>query len=358
MKLGKRNVMMGGGIILLLVMVLGIGIWYTNKQHHKKEVLASIDLVFHEDAYIEYGQEEIDFTTYIQEIKGEPEVTLPDVELDTKVLGKQELFYKLSKDGYEKEITITIEIKDTKAPEIICKEEHIELTVGDAFDPEANIESVKDTVDGDIQRSDDEKIEKNGYLINSEVDTATIGEYQVIITAYDVNGNKSEKEYLVSVHKKREEPKKPSYTGGTGTTSGSTNNEMTPNGGTSSNQSSSVPTKPEEPHYRTDISSSYAAQINAYREQNGLDALPITGEAQAEADMRAMQLVSSYEHNSSYGFGENIGMGGAGYDFFQAWKASPGHNANMVRDMYTAFAVSVVEYNGTWYAVTSFRTNY
>ena len=112
----------------------------------------------------------------------------------------------------------------------------------------------------------------------------------------------------------------------------------------------------EQPHYRADISNTYFTKINDWRTQNGLEPLPHTAEAQAEADRRAMELVSDYKHGASYEFSENIGYGGIGFNFFEAWKASPNHNSAMLeKHAYLAMAVSVVEYNGMWYGVTSFR---
>jgi len=113
-----------------------------------------------------------------------------------------------------------------------------------------------------------------------------------------------------------------------------------------------------DPIYRIDISASYERQINDYRVSKGLLALPVTDEAKSEANMRAMQLVSNYSHNSSYAFGENIGNGTAGVDFVGAWKNSPSHNATLLREEAIAFAVSIVEYNGRWYAVSSFKVDY
>ena len=69
-----------------------------------------------------------------------------------------------------------------------------------------------------------------------------------------------------------------------------------------------------------------------------------------------MELVSNYGHAAGIKFSENIGHGTAGQNFFEAWKASPGHNGAMLEESaFVAMAVSVVEYNGRWYAVTSFR---
>ncbi|MEG2800004.1 MAG: CAP domain-containing protein, partial [Erysipelotrichaceae bacterium] len=108
------------------------------------------------------------------------------------------------------------------------------------------------------------------------------------------------------------------------------------------------------------------AQINDWRVQNGAPAMPVTARAQAQADKRALELVTYYEHDDSP-WGENIGNGPIGADFFTAWKNSPSHNAAMLRGYrgdnvnypttYVGIAVSVVQANGQWFAVTVFETN-
>ena len=100
-------------------------------------------------------------------------------------------------------------------------------------------------------------------------------------------------------------------------------------------------------------------KINEYRKNNNLSILPVTSEAQNEADRRAKEIVSNPTHEgSSYGFGENIGGGGIGTDFFTLWKESFSHNNAMLREQNTAIAVSIYQYNNQWYAVTVFRMNY
>ena len=142
----------------------------------------------------------------------------------------------------------------------------------------------------------------------------------------------------------------------------SKSNPPTNNKNTSTNISTAPKeTKPinNEPKYRTDISASYERQINAYRVANGLPALPITTEAKNEANKRAIDLIRHYGHNASSGFAENIGKGTAGVDFVTAWKKSPPHNATLLRDIiHVAMAVSVVEHNGSWFVVASFKVDY
>ena len=139
---------------------------------------------------------------------------------DAKKVGQQTITVIFT-DEDEKEIEqeVTLEIKDTKAPEIKFKKEKVEITEGDKFDPASNIESVKDPVDGDIKKSDDKKITKNGYIITSDVDAKKVKNgYKVKVTAFDVNGNKAEKEYTVNVKAKSKE--KPQASTSQSTTSG------------------------------------------------------------------------------------------------------------------------------------------
>ena len=111
--------------------------------------------------------------------------------------------------------------------------------------------------------------------------------------------------------------------------------------------------------YRRDVAEQIVNKINEYRKNNNLSILPVTSEAQNEADRRAKEIVSNPTHEgSSYGFGENIGGGGIGTDFFTLWKESFSHNNAMLREQNTAIAVSIYQYNNQWYAVTVFRMNY
>ena len=159
---------------------------------------------------------------------------------DAKKVGQQTITVIFT-DEDEKEIEqeVTLEIKDTKAPEIKLKKEKVEITEGDKFDSASNIESVKDPVDGDIKKSDDKKITKNGYIITSDVDAKKVKNgYKVKVTAFDVNGNKAEKEYTVNVKAKSKE--KPQASTSQSTTSGGQAASATPAPSTSQGGSSNA----------------------------------------------------------------------------------------------------------------------
>lgn len=154
---------------------------------------------------VEYGTDQTKINWMKQSTTNGNKITVTD--FDTKKVGQTDVVFTVCLDETCKEFPQKLEIKDTKNPEIKLKKDKVEITESDKFDPIANIESVKDPVDGDIKKSDDKKLTNNGYLIDSNVDTAKVGDYKVKIIAYDVNGNKAEKEYAVTVKEKPEEPK-------------------------------------------------------------------------------------------------------------------------------------------------------
>ena len=154
-----------------------------------------------EGIVIEYGAE-----LKAEDLTDE-KVTLKEVKsFDAKKIGEQKVtaVFVNEKDK-EIEEEITLEVKDTKKPVIKLKKEKVEITAGDKFDAASNIESVKDPVDGDLKKSEDKNLTKNGYIITSDVNAKKAGSYTVKITAYDVNGNKAESSYKVAVKKKPQE---------------------------------------------------------------------------------------------------------------------------------------------------------
>ena len=350
LKQKKMQYGIGGAIIILILIIIFV-------ISHMDQVKVDFKL---KENVIEYGSDpsKIEWEK-LSETNGN-KITVK--EFDTKKVGQTDIVFTVCLDDTCKEFTEQVEIKDTKNPVIKLKKETLEITEGDEFDPASNIESVKDPSDGDIKKSDDKELTKDGYIIKSDVNAKKAGSYTVKVTAYDVNGNKAEQSYKVTVKEKPKEPDTPVNTPTNNNQSNTGGNQSSNGGGSSTNggngNASGGNTAQEKPHYRTDISNTYFSQINAWRKQNGLEPLPHTAEAQKQAERRAMELISNYAHDTSM-WGENIGMGSVGYNFFEAWKASPGHNAAMLEDsMYDGMAVSVVEYRGQWYAVTVFHNKW
>ena len=155
---------------------------------------------------VEYG-DKLDHSLLFNKDNSDEGITVKEVKnFDAKKTGEQEITVIFTNaDEKTKEETLKVTVKDTKKPVIKLKKEKVEITAGDKFDAASNIESVKDPVDGDIKKSEDKKLTKNGYIITSDVNAKKAGSYTVKVTAYDVNGNKAESSYKVTVKKKPQE---------------------------------------------------------------------------------------------------------------------------------------------------------
>lgn len=265
----------------------------------------------------------------------------------------------------KRDINFIIQVKDTRAPKIITSYDKIVLEQSSKDVDLTNFFAAEDISGVELK-------------IRGNYDLNKIGEYKLFVIASDHYKNEIKKEFVLQIvdfdrakndgvitkdidgkiYKSEkmlnyEENKESNQNNSDIKNQSSSSTESNSTNNIQDNHSSTITAR-----YRTDIANSYINQINAYRRENGLLELPVTSEAQNEANMRAKQLVDNYSHNASYGFGENIGRGSAGVDFFIGWKNSPSHNAAMLREQNTAMAVSVYETGGIWYAVTSFKMNY
>lgn len=239
---------------------------------------------------------------------------------------------------------VIIKVVDTTSPEFTTFEENIK------------IEQTSEEVDlmKNFKASDLSEVK---ITIEGEYDLTKEGKYEINVVATDSSENKTEKKSTITVYKK-EVAKETSVTKQESNSNTSSKKEETK---PSTNNNTTPAPQPEtpSPRYRKDISDTYITQINAYRKANGLNELPVTAEAQAEADRRAKELSTYYSHDGAgYGFGEIIGNGSIGADFITAWKNSPSHNATILRDHTVAMAASVYEYNNKWYTIVSFRMDY
>lgn len=310
--------------------------------------LVGLILIFHKEEKIELKQESFVFE-YGDDIINDVSYYLKDAD-STKNIRDYKLInnlkknnetgliepdeYKLTIKHKKQEETFKVIIKDTKAPIFTKYEDKISL--------------IQDSEDVDLTKYFiAEDLSDVILSVEGSFDISKVGEYNLKMIATDKSGNKTKKDFIVEVKEKEKIPSTPPV---------SNNSKNTSNTNPSGN-SKDVPKIVER--YRKDISDSYVRQINEYRKSKGLDELPVTTEAQTEADRRAKEIVDNYSHDGSgYGFGENIGDGSIGSDFFTAWKNSPTHNATILREQNRAIAVSVYEANNKWYAVAVFRMNY
>ena len=187
----------------VVIGVAGYGV-YKIQDNRKREAAYqsakdSLVLKLEENPAIECGTEIDDMNalalSYVKESHGDLSVKGTD-SIDPKKVGEGELTYTVStKDAYgvevSKEETLQVKVIDTQAPEITLVNESVKLTVGDAFDPLANVASVKDKADGEMDKATVE--------VDNPVDMTKPGEYAVTITAKDISGNKQSIAYPVAV---------------------------------------------------------------------------------------------------------------------------------------------------------------
>lgn len=268
---------------------------------------------------------------------------------------------------------IKIKVLDTTPPEFVKITDKIVLEQNSIDVDLSTYFSISDLSDCDIK-------------YDATYDITKLGEYNVKIIAVDKYDNKNTKEVIVEIvdlesakkdgiitknldgkvyksaamleYEKNKDKEQSKNTSVSKPSDSSDNKNQSSNKSTNSNNNVNTP-QSVSPRYRKDISDSYVAQINAYRSSQGLSVLPVTSEAQAEADRRAKEIVTNPSHEgSSYGFGENIGGGAIGTDFFKLWMNSHAHYNAIIREQNVAIASSVYEIDGMWYAVVVFRMNY
>ncbi len=331
-------------IIILIIFLVGLFIMYKNtyKIELKNEEFV-YELGENISSDVSNYLKDADATKNIKDYKLSSELLKIDNHLlilkDNEFVPVGDYKVKISYKRKYKEFVI--KVVDTTKPEFSVCEEVIEL---EEDTNDVNLTSYFKATD----------LTNVNLKIEGEYNLQKAGEYNLKIIAEDENSNINSKDFTLKIqNKKIEHPKVSEKKPITNNDSSSNNSSKKPSNNSTDNKNVS------SPKYRKDISNSYVNQINAYRKEKGLSELPITSEAQAEADRRSKEISTNYSHDGAgYGFGENIGYGGVGSDFITAWKNSPSHNAAMLREQNVAMAVSIYEINGMWYAVTSFRMNY
>ena len=151
---------------------------------------------------IEYG-DKLDNNKLFDAKKSDKNIKVDKVQdFNAKKLGDQTLKVTFSNGDktIEKEIKVTV--KETKKPEIVLNKDNVTITAGDKLDLKDNVKSVKDPIDGTLKYSDKETKKSGYYIDKGKLNTKKAGTYEVIVKAFDVNGNKTEKKFKVIVKEK------------------------------------------------------------------------------------------------------------------------------------------------------------
>ena len=194
----KRKIYEGkGGNMKKLVSLITITILLTGCSEKELKVEVSNNVV------IEYG-DTIEHTKLYDAKNSDKNVRVEKVKgFDNKKIGQQDLTVVFTDGDKESEKKISVDVQDTKKPEIKLKKKTLTITAGGKLSLKDNVTFVKDPVDGDLAYSK-KKIEKNGYYIDDgKLNTKKAGTYEVMVIAKDVNGNEAKESFKVVVKKKK-----------------------------------------------------------------------------------------------------------------------------------------------------------
>lgn len=171
-------------IILLITLII---FFYQYYKYQRLQIYNSISIVFNENDVIEYGS---DFTVLdlIQSHEGN---IVSYSDLDTNIIGTQQIKFVLSKGSIEREFEKEIIIEDTQIPIIELKKEKIKIEYNKTYDPKDNVNKVYDVVDGELE-----------YSISHDIRKNVAGDYKVIVTAVDKHQNKQEASFIVTIKEK------------------------------------------------------------------------------------------------------------------------------------------------------------
>lgn len=186
-------------IRLLSLMLLSVLIAFCCYVYHNYYTYNSIKVVVKDNATIEYGSGNYDINNLVKEVEGDI-VSVKD-EINTSIVGNQEIIVEVKKDNIIREVPIIISVVDTKAPIIQLKEEKVVITQGDTYDLTSNVESVNDEVDGVIsylnEVHDDSTLYYNFTYNFDEIDN--VGDHEIIVNAKDKYGNVSTMSFTLEV---------------------------------------------------------------------------------------------------------------------------------------------------------------
>lgn len=168
--------------------------------YHNYSVYKSIKVVANDTAAIEYGSANYDINELLKEVEGE--IVSVKKDIDTSVLGEQEIILEVKKDNIVKDVPVVVSVVDRTAPVIQLNSDTVSVTEGDNINLQSNILSVNDLIDGDLSYSSDASEDSLNYYTFSYDDLSSIGSHDVIVTAVDKSGNISTASFKVNVQEK------------------------------------------------------------------------------------------------------------------------------------------------------------
>lgn len=185
-------------IRMFILVVLSFIIIGSCLSYRKYSIYNSISVTTEKRIVLEYGSKESNIKNLITKIDGK--IINVKKDIDTNIMGKQEIILEVEKNNIVKEVPIIIEVVDTVAPVIEINEEKISLTEGDGYDLVKNIKGIIDNVDKDLNFMAFNEVtsESRGYYtVVSDSDISSVGTHNISIRAVDKSGNSAETSYII-----------------------------------------------------------------------------------------------------------------------------------------------------------------
>ena len=182
-KVNRKNNKAKGKLLFAMVPILTFGNNFSTTLN-ELDIYNRMNIEFKENNTIEYASD-FDGMDFIDNVSVGKVVTI--THIDTTKLGEHKVLYIIKQDNVEKEIYTTIEVVDTKGPEINIEKDNISIYTGEDYDITSNILSVKDELDGELEykKEDIKETDKGYYTIESDFNKDVSSDYTVNIIAVD-----------------------------------------------------------------------------------------------------------------------------------------------------------------------------
>ena len=140
-----------------------------------------------------------------------------DGKVDLTAVGTYAVVYTIAYGGQTKTQTVKYTVRDTKAPKISFVKKNRTIDQGETFDPRDNIEYVEDKVEGTLAYVDvaptardghegtDQIYDAGWYTIEGNIDSSTLGTYNLLVRASDKHGNMKTREMPIVVQRVEQE---------------------------------------------------------------------------------------------------------------------------------------------------------
>ena len=171
-------------VLLVLILALFFGFW-----NHKSITFVSSDVV-------EYGSD-TNAMDLVESVSGGTVVNNP--QLDTTVVGKCRIVYKVKGWFLTKEIRKDIVVKDTKKPVIKLYKKQVTVSKNENYHLYDNVKSVIDSGYGNLDYISSKNPDRGTYTIQSDYKEDKKGDYKATVIAKDQNGNTSKATFAITV---------------------------------------------------------------------------------------------------------------------------------------------------------------